>query len=141
MTDFIGMFGLALRSGGLMIGEDHIKTAANERKVKALFVAADAMANARKKAAQTALYAKVPVFDLPCTKAELGSVLGRDEVAAAAVTDIEFAYGIAKKIAAGEPEKYAEALTSLENKAKARRAGLKAKAARPRGKAKRKENG
>ena len=140
MTDYIGMFGLARRSGGIEIGEDRIKTALGEHKIKAVFIASDAADNARRKAEQTALFAKAPSFILPFTKAELGAAVGRGDVAAAAITDIEFAYGIASKVAADEPEKYSAALASLENKAKARRAGLKAKSKAVRGKANRKEN-
>lgn len=141
MTDYIGMFGLARRSGGIEIGEDRIKFALAEHKIKAVFVASDAAPNARKKAEQTAFLAKAPVFALPFTKAELGAAVGRGDVAAAAITDIEFAYGIAAKVAADDPERYSAALASLENKAKARRTALKAKAKPARGKAKRKENG
>jgi len=135
MTGYLGLLGLAHRAGFVVIGDEPIRTAAAAHKVKAVFLASDAAENIRRKMVHAADFGKAPLFELPCTKEALGAMLGKGPVAAAAVTGIEFACGVAQKLSAETGGRYEEAVRTLENKAKARRT-----AERRRGKAKRKEN-
>lgn len=138
MRGCLMMFGLARKAGCLVVGEDNIRAAVNDRKAKAVFTAADATPNAQKKAKNFAEAGHIPCIEMPCTKDELGSAAGGREIAAAAITNPEIASGLAEKLRAEDPEKYGEAADFLLYKAKAKRE--REKMSSPRRSVKRKEN-
>jgi len=121
MNGCLRLFGLARRAGALVSGEDNIRSAVYDHKAKAVFITADAMTNSRKKAVRLAEYGKIPCVEIPCGKEELGAAAGARELAAVALTNLEMACGIMKKLAESDPEKYGAAASTLESRAKARR--------------------
>ena len=95
--------GLARRAGRVEYGEESVGMAARAGKAKVILVASDAGHTARVRAENAGEAAKCPVAVLPCTKAELGAALGRDNVGVAAVTDISFAGAFLEKLSAESP--------------------------------------
>lgn len=111
------LLGLARKAGRLEVGEEPVGAVCRARQAKLVLVAGDAAANTCRRAAHFGEAGNVLWLCLPCTKEELGFILGRSSVAMLALTDIGLANSLVKKLAAADPEKYAAAAQALEPKA------------------------
>lgn len=111
------LLGLARKAGKLEVGEEPVGAACRARHAKLLVVAADAAPNTFRRARHFGEAGNVLWLTLPCTKAELGGVLGRSTCALAAVMDSGFAASLAKKLAQADPEQYGAAAEQLSGKA------------------------
>ena len=112
----LSLLGLALRGGNLAVGEEPVEAAARARDARVLLLAADAAENTRRRAEHFALAGQCLWLRTPFTKEELGMALGRTSVALAAVTDTGLASAVVRRLAEGDPVRYAEAAAQLEVK-------------------------
>lgn len=115
--DILRLLGLARKAGKLEAGEEPVGAACRARQAKLVVVAADASPNTYRRIAHFGEAGNVLWLTLPCTKAELGSVLGRGSCAMAALLDAGFAATLAKKLASADPERYGSAAEQLSGKA------------------------
>lgn len=114
----LSLLGLALRGGNLAVGEEPVEAAARARDARVLLLAADAAENTRRRAEHFALAGQCLWLRTPFTKEELGMALGRTSVALTAVTDTGLANAVVRRLAEGDPARYAEASAQLEIKAR-----------------------
>lgn len=114
----LSLLGLALRGGNLAVGEEPVEAAARAKDARVLLLAADAAENTRRRAEHFALAGQCLWLRTPFTKEELGMALGRTSVALAAVTDTGLASAVVRRLAEGDPARYAEAAAQLEVKAR-----------------------
>ena len=109
------MLGLARRAGKLAFGDELVREACFDHKVRCVFIAGDAGVSTAKKAAFYAERANVPLVTLPHGKAEMGAAIGKAGCAIIAVTDIGLAASAVEKLASEHPE-YAEVSAELSRK-------------------------
>lgn len=115
--DILRLLGLIRKAGKLEVGEEPTGSACRARQAKLLIAASNASPNTFRRIRHFGEAGNVLWLTLPCTKAELGGVLGRGDVAMAAIMDAGFAASLAKKLSAAAPEQYAAAAEQLTGKA------------------------
>ena len=118
MDSTISLIGIAKKAGYLAIGEEPVGAAARAHKARLILLASDTAEASVRRAETFAQAGGIFTLPLAATKAELGGILGRTSCAMVAVTDAGLAASIAKKIAADNPEAFAEQTADLERKAK-----------------------
>ena len=107
MDSIPSLLGLALRAGRLAVGEEPVGAACRGHKAYLLLLASDAADNTIRRASHFSQSAKNTIcLQLPLTKAELGSGLGRTACAMAALTDVGFAAAVAQRLAQSDPAAY-----------------------------------
>lgn len=112
----LGLIGLSRRAGKLAVGEALTAELVAEGRARAIFLAQDVgEATCRKVMRHDA---RVPVFCLPCTKAELGRAVGFPDCAVCAMQDIGMAQAAAKKLADSSEENRAAAARVIEKKSR-----------------------
>lgn len=116
-NSLLGLIGLAHKAGRTQVGEEPVSIAARTRKARLILVAADSADNTRRKADSLAEAGGCPCLLLPFSKEELGGAVGRSSCALMALTEVGFAASITKKLAAADPDTYAEAAQRLGGKA------------------------
>ena len=117
MNNILSMLGLAKKAGRLEIGEEPVGAAARARDARLILLASDAADNTLRRARHFAEAGACLLTQIPATKDELGSAVGRTSCAMLAVTDIGFADAVAKKLAALDAAKYAALSEKLSVKA------------------------
>ena len=98
----LGLIGMARRAGKLAVGEALTAELVAEGRARAIFLAEDVGEATRRKVMRHD--ARVPVFRLPCAKAELGRAVGFPDCAVCAMQDIGMAQAAAKKLADSSEE-------------------------------------
>ena len=111
----IGLIGLMRRAGAIEIGEDNSGSAVSAGKAKLLLTAADASENALRHA-ERFMQGRVITVPLHYTRDELGKALGIGGCSMAAVTDIGFANALMKALSEQEPDMYAQAAETIEQR-------------------------
>ena len=106
---------LARKGGRAELGEEPVGAAARALKAHLILVAGDASDHTWRRAKSFAAGTDQQCIRLNVTKEEMGFVVGRTSLAIAAITDCSMALAFAKAL--GEPEKYKEVLSALEDKA------------------------
>ncbi len=96
----LGTIGLAQRAGKLICGVETVGPLCAARKVRCVFLAADAGSYTAKRAAAYTNQTSIPLIVLPYDKTTLGTATGRGSCAICAVSDIGMASAIAGKLAA-----------------------------------------
>jgi ribosomal protein L7Ae-like RNA K-turn-binding protein len=117
MDSNISLLGIAKKAGLLVIGEESVGAMARGKKARAILSASDASERSVRQARGFSEAYSVPHIPIPYTKDELGAVTGRGSPAMLALTDAGIAAKLASRLAAAEPEKYAEAAAQLAAKA------------------------
>ena len=117
MNNILSMLGLAKKAGRLEIGEEPVGAAARARDARLILLASDAADNTLRRARHFAEAGACLLTQIPATKDELGSAVGRTSCAMLAVTDIGFADAVAKKLAALDEAKYGALSEKLSVKA------------------------
>ena len=100
MNNILSMLGLAKKAGRVEIGEEPVGAAARAHDARLILLASDAADNTLRRARHFAEAGACLLTQIPATKDELGSAVGRTSCAMLAVTDIGFADAVAKKLAA-----------------------------------------
>ena len=117
MNNILSMLGLAKKAGRLEIGEEPVGAAARARDARLILLASDAADNTLRRARHFAEAGACLLTQIPATKDELGSAVGRTSCAMLAITDIGFADAVAKKLAAIDEAKYGALSEKLSVKA------------------------
>ena len=118
---------LARKGGMAELGEEPVGAAARAGKAYLMIVASDAGDHTWRRAKSFAAGTQQQCVRLPFTKNELGLAIGRQELAIAAITDPALALALVQSL--GTPEKHAEAIAVLSEKAaKAKKRQSEAKA-------------
>lgn len=117
MDKTLAMIGLALRAGRLEVGDEAAGDACRLKRCRLLLLASDAGEGAQRRAMHFAEEGQCLLAELPCSREELGTALGRRVCAMAAVTDLGLAQAVAGKLAQGDPERYGEMTERLRVKA------------------------
>lgn len=89
MNDRLQRLGLATRAGAIVFGEA-LYTDLSRKKIALVILAEDASANTRKKVHDKCTTYQVPVVTL-ATKAALGHAIGKSDVAAIGITNVNIA--------------------------------------------------
>ncbi len=117
VNNILSMLGLAKKAGRLEIGEEPVGAAARARDARLILLASDAADNTLRRAKHFAEAGACLLTQVPATKDELGSAVGRTSCAMLAITDIGFADAVAKKLAALDGANYGELSEKLSVKA------------------------
>jgi len=117
VNNILSMLGLAKKAGRLEIGEEPVGAAARARDARLILLASDAADNTLRRARHFADAGACLLTQIPATKDELGSAVGRTSCAMLAITDIGFADAVAKKLAALDEAKYGALSEKLSVKA------------------------
>ena len=107
---------LARKAGRIELGEEPVGAVARAQKARLLVVAQDASDHTWRRAKSFVAGTDQQCIKVPYTKAQLGEAIGRQELALAAITDPALALAFLKALE--DPEKYKEALQSLEVRTK-----------------------
>ncbi|BDF69844.1 hypothetical protein CE91St41_08250 [Oscillospiraceae bacterium] len=116
-NNILRLVGLAKKAGRLEIGEEPVGACARARQARLILVASDAADNSVRRAGHFAQAGSAACVQVPFTKAELGSTVGRTACAMLALTDAGLAHSICTKLAEADPERYGAAAESLAVKA------------------------
>lgn len=107
---------LARKAGRIELGEEPVGAVARAQKARLLVVAQNASDHTWRRAKSFVAGTDQQCVKVPYTKAQLGEAIGRQELALAAITDPALALAFLKALE--DPEKYKEALQSLEVRTK-----------------------
>lgn len=105
---------LARKAGRIELGEEPVGAVARAQKARLLVVAQDASDHTWRRAKSFVAGTDQQCIRVPYTKIELGEAVGRQELALGAITDPALALAFLKALQ--QPEKYKEALQSLEKR-------------------------
>ena len=111
------LLGLARKAGHIEVGEEPAGAACRGRKARVLLLACDAAENSVRRAQHFAEAGATLCVQTPFTKAQMGMAVGRESCAMAALTDAGLAASLMKKLAASDPERYAQAAAALDTRA------------------------
>ena len=116
MDKALNYLSLAPKAGRIELGEEPVGAAARAKKARLILVASDAGDHSWRRAKSFVAGTEQLCMKVPFTKDQLGEAIGRTSLAMAAFTDPALALAFVKAL--GEPEKYKEALESLDRRAK-----------------------
>ena len=116
MDKALNYLSLARKAGRIELGEEPVGAAARAKKARLIMVASDAGDHSWRRAKSFAAGTEQLCLKVPFTKDQLGEAIGRTSLAMAAFTDPALALAFVKAL--GDPEKYKEALESLDRRTK-----------------------
>ena len=116
MDKALNYLSLARKAGRIELGEEPVGAAARAKKARLILVASDAGDHSRRRAKSFVAGTEQLCMKVPFTKDQLGEAIGRTSLAMAAFTDPALALAFVKAL--GNPEKYKEALESLDKRTK-----------------------
>ena len=114
MDKALNYLSLARKAGYAELGEEPVGAITRTGKGYLVIVAGDASDHTWRRAKSFVAGTNQQCIRLKCTKEELGFVVGRTSLAIAAITDAPLALALVKAL--GEPEKYKDAIATLEEK-------------------------
>ena len=115
MDKALNYLALARKAGLAELGEEPVGGAARAGKAYVIIVASDASDHTWRRAKAYAAGTQQQCIRLPYTKDDLGFAIGRENLAIAAITDCPMALALVQSLP--QPEKYADALAVLTEKA------------------------
>ena len=116
MDKALNYLSLARKAGRIELGEEPVGAAARAKKARLILVASDAGDHSWRRAKSFVAGTEQLCMKVPFTKDQLGEAIGRTSLAMAAFTDPALALAFVKAL--GDPEKYKEALESLDKRTK-----------------------
>ena len=116
MDKALNYLSLARKAGRIELGEEPVGAAARAKKARLIMVACDAGDHSWRRAKSFVAGTEQLCMKVPFTKDQMGEAIGRTSLAMAAFTDPALALAFVKAL--GEPEKYKEALESLDRRTK-----------------------
>ncbi len=90
MNKILNLIGLAYRGRNLESGETPVTVAIKEKKARIVLVAFDSSGNTKNNLINRTADTDIPLFELPYSKAEIGSALGKSSCSMVAFTDSGF---------------------------------------------------
>ncbi len=115
MDKALNYLALARKAGCAELGEEPVGGAARAGKAYAILVAKDASDHTWRRAKAYAAGTDQQCVRLPYSKDEMGFVIGRQELAMAAITDVALALALVQALP--EAEKHADAIAVLTQRA------------------------
>ena len=116
MDKALNYLSLARKAGRIELGEEPVGAAARAKKARLILVASDAGDHSWRRAKSFVAGTEQLCMKVPFTKDQLGEAIGRTSQAMAAFTDPALALAFVKAL--GDPQKYKEALESLDKRTK-----------------------
>ena len=116
MDKALNYLSLARKAGRIELGEEPVGAVARAKKARLILVASDAGDHSWRRAKSFVAGTEQLCMKVPFTKDQLGEAIGRTSLAMAAFTDPALALAFVKAL--GNPEKYKEALESLDKRTK-----------------------
>ena len=116
MDRALNYLALGRKAGLIELGEEPVGAVARAQKARLLIVASDASDHTWRRAKSFVSGTDQQCIQVPFTKDELGQAVGRTSLALAAITDPALALAFLKALEA--PEKYADAIDSLNKRTK-----------------------
>ena len=116
MDKALNYLSLARKAGRIELGEEPVGAAARAKKARLIMVANDAGDHSWRRAKSFVAGTEQLCLKVPYTKDQMGEAIGRTSLAMAAFTDPALALAFVKAL--GDPEKYKEALESLDRRTK-----------------------
>ena len=116
MDKALNYLSLARKAGRIELGEEPVGAAARAKKARLILVASDAGDHSWRRAKSFVTGTEQLCMKVPFTKDQLGEAIGRTSLAMAAFTDPAMALAFVKAL--GDPDKYKEALESLDRRTK-----------------------
>ena len=116
MDKALNYMALARKAGRIELGEEPVGAAARAKKARLIMVASDAGDHSWRRAKSFVAGTEQLCLKVPFTKDQMGEAIGRTSLAMAAFTDPALALAFVKAL--GDPEKYKEALESLDRRTK-----------------------
>ena len=116
MDKALNYLSLARKAGRIELGEEPVGAAARAKKARLILVASDAGDHSWRRAKSFVAGTEQLCLKVPFTKDQMGEAIGRTSLAMAAFTDPALALAFVKAL--GDPEKYKEALESLDRRTK-----------------------
>ena len=116
MDKALNYLSLARKAGRIELGEEPVGAAARAKKARLIMVASDAGDHSWRRAKSFAAGTEQLCLKVRFTKDQMGEAIGRTSLAMAAFTDPALALAFVKAL--GDPEKYKEALESLDRRTK-----------------------
>jgi len=116
MDKALNYLSLARKAGRIELGEEPVGAASRAKKARLILVASDAGDHSWRRAKSFVAGTEQLCMKVPFTKDQLGEAIGRTSLAMAAFTDPALALAFVKAL--GDPEKYKEALESLDRRTK-----------------------
>ena len=116
MDKALNYLSLARKAGRVELGEEPVGAAARAKKARLIMVASDAGDHSWRRAKSFVAGTEQLCMKVPFTKDQMGEAIGRTSLAMAAFTDPALALAFVKAL--GDPEKYKEALESLDRRTK-----------------------
>ena len=116
MDKALNYLSLARKAGRIELGEEPVGAAARAKKARLIMVASDAGDHSWRRAKSFVAGTEQLCLKVPFTKDQMGEAIGRTSLAMAAFTDPALALAFVKAL--GDPEKYKEALESLDRRTK-----------------------
>lgn len=111
-NNLLSLLGLAYRGRHLESGEQPVSVALRDKKARIVLVASDSSDNTKSRLKNWTDSNGVPLFELPCSKEEMGSALGKVSCAMAAITDAGLALTALRQL---DPNgEHAETVKKLE---------------------------
>ena len=114
MDKALGYLSLARKAGRVELGEEPVGAAARAHHARLLVVAGDASDHTWRRAQSFVAGTEQQCIRVDFTKDQLGMAIGRTNLALAAFTDPALALAFLKAL--NQPEKYQDALASLERR-------------------------
>lgn len=114
MDKALNYLSLARKAGKLELGEEPVGAASRAQHARLVVVASDASDHTWRRAKSFVAGTSQECVRLAYSKDELGAAVGRQELAIAALTDPAMALAFLKALP--DPEKYAEAMESLDKR-------------------------
>ena len=116
MDKALNYLSLARKAGRIELGEEPVGAASRAKKARLILVASDAGDHSWRRAKSFVAGTEQLCMKVPFTKDQMGEAIGRTSLAMAAFTDPALALAFVKAL--GDPEKYKEALESLDKRTK-----------------------
>ena len=116
MDKALNYLSLARKAGRIELGEEPVGAVARAKKARLILVASDAGDHSWRRAKSFVAGTEQLCMKVPFTKDQLGEAIGRTSLAMAAFTDPALALAFVKAL--GDPQKYKEALESLDKRTK-----------------------
>ena len=116
MDKALNYLSLARKAGRIELGEEPVGAASRAKKARLILVASDAGDHSWRRAKSFVAGSEQLCMKVPFTKDQMGEAIGRTSLAMAAFTDPALALAFVKAL--GDPEKYKEALESLDRRTK-----------------------
>lgn len=123
MAKAIDYIGIARMAGAIETGEDNTKALVKSGRARLMLLASDASPHAKRRGEGYVYETKVPLVEVPYTKAEISEISGRPGCSMAAFTD----KGLAAAFAAALAEEYGEQYAALAEQLETKRAKSKGK--------------